>query len=184
MAQNILLNDTQWTQVDLANPTTIISNKSTILISEDPNGANSFSLLGQTTLVDGTYYMKTLMGSFEITATEAIITGSSAAAVPPVINNNNTVDMTGIQLPIQNNVNVPPAQPAINVQPANPTINVQPSNPAINVQAAPAAVTIEVTRVMQDIIDAMAMSAALFVTFQGAPSTNNIPNGKYGLRIV
>lgn len=175
MAQNILLNDTQWTQVDLANPTTIISNKSTILISEDPNGANSFSLLGQTTLVDGTYYMRTLMGSFEITATEAIITGSSAAAVPPVINNNNNIDMTGIQLPIQNNVNVPPAQPAINVQP---------SNPAINVQAAPAAVTIEVTRVMQDIIDAMAMSAALFVTFQGAPSTNNIPNGKYGLRIV
>lgn len=175
MAQNILLNDTQWTQVDLANPTTIISNKSTILISEDPNGANSFSLLGQTTLVDGTYYMKTLMGSFEITATEAIITGSSAAAVPPVINNNNNIDMTGIQLPIQNNVNVQPAQPAINVQPANP---------AINVQAAPAAVTIEVTRVMQDIIDAMAMSAALFVTFQGAPSTNNIPNGKYGLRVV
>ena len=177
MAQNILLNDTQWTQVDLANPTTIISNKSTILISEDPNGANSFSLLGQTTLVDGTYYMKTLMGSFEITATEAIITGSSAAAVPPVINNNNNIDMTGIQLPIQNNVNVPPAQPAINVQPAQP---------AINVQAAPAAVTIEVTRVMQDIIDAMAMSAALFVAIpQGQqPSTQNIPAGKYGLRIV
>lgn len=168
MAQNILLNDTQWTQVDLANPTTIISNKGNILISEDPNGANSFSLLGQTTLVDGTYYMKTLMGSFEITATEAIITGSSAAAVPPIVNNNNNIDMTGIQLPIQNNVNVPPAQPAINVQ------------------AAPAAVNIEVTKVMQDIIDAMAMSAALFVAIpQGQqPSTQNIPAGKYGLRIV
>ena len=170
MAQNILLNDTQWTQVDLANPTTIISNKGTILISEDPNGANSFSLLGQTTLVDGTYYMKTLMGSFEITATEAIITGSSAAAVPPIVNNNNNIDMTGIQLPIQNNVNVPPAQPVVQN----------------NVQAAPAAVTIEVTRVMQDIIDAMAMSAALFVSIpQGQqPSTQNIPAGKYGLRIV
>ena len=161
MAQNILLNDTQWTQVDLANPTTIISNKGNILISEDPNGANSFSLLGQTTLVDGTYYMKTLMGSFEITATEAIITGSSAVAAPPVN--------------VTNQVN--PAQVNNNVQ-------VNPTPIQNNVQAAPAAVTIEVTRVMQDIIDDMKMSAALFVTFQGAPSTQNIPNGKYGLRIV
>lgn len=170
MTQTIQLNDTQWTQVIFAAPTTIISDKGTIYVSEDPNGANSFPVLGQVTLADGTYYMRTILGSFEISTTEAILTGATGAATPPVINNtnNNTVDMTGVQLPIQNNVNVPPAQPAINVQPAN------------------AAVNIEVSAVIKDIIDAMAMSAALFVAIpQGQqPTTQNIPAGKYGLRVV
>lgn len=175
MTQTIQLNSTQWQMIDLQAPTTILANGGGVLISEQQNGANALSNMGQFTLDAGTYYMKAQNPSgTSISLTDKIITGAAAVAAPPVnitnqvnpaqVNNNIQVNPT----PIQNNVNVPPAQPVVQN----------------NVQAAPAAVTIEVTRVMQDIIDAMAMSAALFVTFQGAPSTNNIPNGKYGLRVV
>ena len=171
MTQTIQLNSTQWQMIDLQAPTTILANAGGVWISEQQNGANALSNMGQFTLDAGTYYMRAQNPSgISISLTDKIITGAAAAAVPPVINNNNNIDMTGIRLPIQNNINVPPAQPIVQN----------------NVQAAPAAVTIEVTRVMQDIIDAMAMSAALFVSIpQGQqPSTQNIPAGKYGLRIV
>lgn len=173
MTQTIQLNSTQWQQIVLVDITTILANAGGVLISEQANGANAISNMGQFTLDAGTYYMKAQNPSgTSISLTDKIVTGAAAVAAPPVINNtnNNTVDMTGVQLPIQNNVNVPPAQPIVQN----------------NVQAAPAAVNIEVTKVMQDIIDAMAMSAALFVSIpQGQqPSTQNIPAGKYGLRIV
>ena len=162
MTQTIQLNSTQWQMIDLQAPTTILANAGGVWISEQQNGANALSNMGQFTLDAGVYYMRAQNPSgVSISLTDKIITGAAAVAAPPVN--------------ITNQVN--PAQ-------VNNNIQVNPTPIQNNVQAAPAAVTIEVTRVMQDIIDAMAMSAALFVTFQGAPSTNNIPNGKYGLRIV
>ena len=134
------------------------------MISEQANGANAISNMGQFTLDAGTYYMKAQNPSgTSISLTDKIVTGAAAVAAPPVN--------------VTNQVN--PAQ-------VNNNIQVNPTPIQNNVQAAPAAVTIEVTRVMQDIIDAMAMSAALFVSIpQGQqPSTQNIPAGKYGLRIV
>ena len=164
MTQTIQLNSTQWQQIVLVDITTILANAGGVLISEQANGANAISNMGQFTLDAGTYYMKAQNPSgTSISLTDKIVTGAAAVAAPPVN--------------VTNQVN--PAQ-------VNNNIQVNPTPIQNNVQAAPAAVTIEVTRVMQDIIDAMAMSAALFVSIpQGQqPSTQNIPAGKYGLRIV
>ena len=164
MTQTIQLNSTQWQQIVLVDITTILANAGGVLISEQANGANAISNMGQFTLDAGTYYMKAQNPSgTSISLTDKIVTGAAAVAAPPVN--------------VTNQVN--PAQ-------VNNNIQVNPTPIQNNVQAAPAAVTIEVTRVMQDIIDAMAMSAALFVAIpQGQqPSTQNIPAGKYGLRIV
>ena len=164
MTQTIQLNSTQWQQIVLVDITTILANAGGVLISEQANGANAISNMGQFTLDAGTYYMKAQNPSgTSISLTDKIVTGAAAVAAPPVN--------------VTNQVN--PAQ-------VNNNIQVNPTPIQNNVQAAPAAVNIEVTRVMQDIIDAMAMSAALFVAIpQGQqPSTQNIPAGKYGLRIV
>lgn len=164
MTQTIQLNSTQWQQIVLVDITTILANAGGVLISEQANGANAISNMGQFTLDAGTYYMKAQNPSgTSISLTDKIVTGAAAVAAPPVN--------------VTNQVN--PAQ-------VNNNIQVNPTPIQNNVQAAPAAVNIEVTKVMQDIIDAMAMSAALFVAIpQGQqPSTQNIPAGKYGLRIV
>lgn len=164
MTQTIQLNSTQWQQIVLVDITTILANAGGVLISEQANGANAISNMGQFTLDAGTYYMRAQNPSgTSISLTDKIVTGAAAVAAPPVN--------------VTNQVN--PAQ-------VNNNIQVNPTPIQNNVQAAPAAVNIEVTKVMQDIIDAMAMSAALFVSIpQGQqPSTQNIPAGKYGLRIV
>lgn len=164
MTQTIQLNATQWQQIVLVDITTILANAGGVLISEQANGANAISNMGQFTLDAGTYYMKAQNPSgTSISLTDKIVTGAAAVAAPPVNVTNQVV----------------PAQ-------VNNNIQVNPAPIQNNVQAAPAAVNIEVSAVIKDIIDAMAMSAALFVAIpQGQqPSTQNIPAGKYGLRVV